>query len=98
MILLLTLLTALEVLALVAVLVTYLVAITRVLERIGGTPTSLLAKIRLGVRAIEQETAALAPEVTRLNEGLGAIAGGLKAVDDHLAGTVAAVARQGSGR
>lgn len=98
MILLLTLLTALEVLALVAALVAYLVGIVRVLERIGGTPTSLLAKIRFGVRAIEQETAALAPEVTRLNEGLEAIAGGLKAVDDHLAGTVAAVASQGSAR
>jgi hypothetical protein len=92
---LLTLLTALAVLALVATLVVYLVRIIRVLEQIGGTPTSFLAKIRLGVRAIEQETAALGPEVSRLNEGLAAIAGGLKAVDDHLAGTVAAVSKQG---
>ena len=95
MILLLTVLTALAVLALVGVLVVYLVRISRVLERIGGTPTSLLAKIRLGVRAIEQETGALAPEVTQLNEGLTAIAGGLRAVDDQLAGTVAAAAKQG---
>ena len=94
MVLLLTLLTALAVLALVAVLVVYLVRITDVLERIGGTPTSLLAKIRLGVRAIEQETGALAPEVTRLNRGLTAIAGGLKAVDDRLSATVAAVTKQ----
>jgi len=93
-ILLLTVLTALAVLALVAALVVYLVRIIRTLERIGGTPTSLLAKIRLGVRAIEQETGALAPEVTRLNEGLGAIAGGLRVVDDHLAASVAAVSRQ----
>jgi hypothetical protein len=98
MILLLTILTALAVLALVAALVVYLVAITRVLDRIGGTATSLLAKIRLGVRAIEQETGALAPEVTRLNGGLAAIAGGLRAVDDHLAGTVAAVTKQGGPR
>ena len=98
MALFLTLLSALAVLSLVAALVVYLVAISRVLERIGGTPTSLLAKIRLGVRAIEQETGALAPEVTRLNEGLTAIAGGLRAVDDHLAGTVAAVVKQGGGR
>jgi hypothetical protein len=95
MIVLLTLLTAVAVLALVAVLVVDLVRITRVLRRIGGTPTSVLAKIRLGVRAIEQETAALGPEVTRLNGGLGAIADGLRAVDDHLAGTVSAVVRQG---
>jgi len=98
MILLLTLLTALAVLALVAALVVYLVGISRALERIGGTPTSLLAKIRLGVRAIEQETGALAPEVTRLNKGLAAIAGGLRTVDDHLAGTVAAVTKQGGTR
>jgi len=95
MILLLTLLTAVAVLALVAALVVYLVRIIGVLERIGGTPTSLLAKIRLGVRAIEQESAALAPEVTRLNAGLGAIASGLKGVDDRMAATVAAVTRQG---
>jgi len=95
MILLLMLLTALEVLALVVALVVYLVRIIRALERIGGTPTSLLAKIRLGVRAIEQETAALAPEVTRLNSGLKAIADGLKGVDDRMAATVAAVTRQG---
>jgi type III secretory pathway component EscS len=95
MALLLTVLTALAVLALVAVLVGYLIRIIQALERIGGTPTSLLAKIRLGVRAIEQQTAALGPEVARLNEGLTAIAGGLRAVDDNLAGTVASVAKQG---
>ena len=96
MVVLLTVLTALAVLALVVVLVVYLVRIIGVLERIGGTPTSLLAKIRLGVRAIEQETGALAPEVTRLNQGLGAIAGGLRMVDDRLAATVAAMTRQGA--
>jgi hypothetical protein len=94
MVVLLTALTALAVLVLVGALVVYLVRIIDVLERIGGTPTSLLAKIRLGVRAIEQETAALAPEATRLNGGLASIATGLRAVDDHLAGTVAAALRQ----
>lgn len=98
MLLLLTVLTALLVLALVGVLVVYLVRIISVLERVGGTPTSLLAKIRLGVRAIEQETGALAPEVTHLNEGLTTLAVGLRAVDDHLAGTVAAVVKQGGRR
>jgi hypothetical protein len=95
MIVLLTVLTALAVLGLVGVLVAYLIRIIQVLERIGGTPTSLLARIRLGVRAIEQETGALGPEVTRLNEGLAAIGGGLRAVDDRLAGTVAAAVKQG---
>jgi hypothetical protein len=95
MIVLLTILTALPVLVLVGVLVVYLVRIIGVLERIGGTPTSLLAKIRLGVRAIEQETAAVAPEATRLNGSLTGIAQGLRAVDAHLAGTVAAALKQG---
>ncbi len=95
MVVLLTILTALAALVLVGVLVVYLVRIIGVLERIGGTPTSLLAKIRLGVRAIEQETAALAPEATRLNGSLAGIAQGLRAVDDHLAGTVTAALRQG---
>lgn len=95
MVLLLTLLTALAVLVLVVVLVVYLVRIIGTLERVGGTPTSLLARIRLGVRAIEQETAALQPELSRLNDGLTGIAGGLRAVDDHLAATLAAVAKQG---
>jgi hypothetical protein len=96
MALLLTVLTALAVLALVTVLVANLVRIIGVLERIGGTPVSRLAKIRLGVRAIEQETTALGPEVTRLNDGLTAVAGGLRRVDDHLSGIVSAVSRQGT--
>ncbi len=63
----LTILSSLAVVAFAAVLVVYLVAILRTLEAIGGRPTSYLAKIRLGVRAIESETGALAPQVTRLN-------------------------------
>ncbi len=76
----LTLLSALAVVAFAAVLVVYLVAILRTLEAIGGQPTSYLAKIRMGVRAIESETAALAPQVTRLNESAVALLGGLRAV------------------
>ena len=94
MALLLTVLTALAVLALVAVLVVNLVRIIGVLERIGGSPVSRLAKIRLGVCAIEQETTALGPEVTRLNDGLAAVAAGLRSIDDHLSGIVSAVSRQ----
>ena len=45
-----------------------------------------LAKIRLGVRAIERQTDALAPYVTKLNAGLAAIRDGLKAIDANLAG------------
>lgn len=80
----LTLLSALAVVAFAVVLVVYLVAILRALEAIGGHPTSFLAKIRLGVRAIESETGALSPQVSRLNESATAILGGLRAVAKDL--------------
>lgn len=80
----LTLLSALAVVAFAVVLVVYLVAILRALEAIGGRPTSFLAKIRLGVRAIESETGALSPQVSRLNESATAILGGLRGVAKDL--------------
>ena len=58
-------------------LIYFLFRIVTTLERIGGKGDSYLAKIRLGVRAIEKETSHLGPEVTRLNEGLGRLAGQL---------------------
>jgi hypothetical protein len=78
----------------------FLRAIDRVLEDIGGpasrfsAPANYLSKIRMGVRAIEKQTDALGPSVTKLNAGLGAILGGLKAVDGNLGGLIAAVSRQ----
>ncbi|MGQ0571875.1 MAG: hypothetical protein ACT4P5_20415 [Armatimonadota bacterium] len=87
----LTLLSALAVVAFAGVLVVYLVMIQRTLDAIGGKPTSYLAKIRMGVRAIESETAMLAPQVTRLNEGATAILGGFKAVAADLDSAVKAL-------
>ena len=95
MILLLTILSALVVLAFVGVLVVYLTLIARTLEAIGGRGGSFLAKLRLGLRAIEQQTSHLPREVTTLNAGLTAVAGGLQQVDRHLIGTIEAVVRQG---
>lgn len=86
--------------ALFVALALYLRAIAQELEAIGGpatrfvAPVSYVSKIRFGVRAIEKQTAALAPQVTRLNSRLGAIRDGLKAIDDNLAALIAAVARQ----
>lgn len=94
MIILLTVLSAIAVVALFGTLIAYLVQITKTLDSIGGRPTSFLAKITLGVRAIETETSALAPEVTRLNEGLATIATGLKGIDNHLVAAYEAVGRQ----
>ena len=94
----LTVLSILAVVLLAGALIYFLVRITSVLGRIGGTPTSYLAKIRMGVRAIEVETGHLPVEVTRLNEQLRQIAGGLRAVDDKLVATAGAAAKQGDGR
>ena len=92
--LLLVSLTALLVIAFFLVLAVALVKIGSVLRSIGGTPTSFLAKLRLGLRAIEQETSHLGPQVTAINAGLTQIAGGLAAVDQSLVGTINAVQRQ----
>ena len=91
---LLMLLTALAVVALVVVLAYYLIKISVLLESIGGTPTSSLAKLRWGLRAIETETGHLPVQVTKLNGALGAVADGLGVVDEHLRGTIEAVVRQ----
>jgi hypothetical protein len=91
---LLTSLSALLVLAFFVVLAFALVRISAVLRSIGGTPTSYLAKLRLGLRAIEKETSHLAPQVLKVNAGLTAIAAGLGSVDRHLVGTIAAVVKQ----
>jgi hypothetical protein len=86
--------------ALFVALALFLRAIDRTLEDIGGpatrfvSPVNYLAKIRFGVRAIERQTDALAPYVTRVNTGLAAIHDGLEAIDAHLAGAIAAVTRQ----
>jgi hypothetical protein len=90
----LTLLTVLLVVAFFGVLAYALVKISAVLRSIGGTPTSTLAKLRLGLRAIERETSHLAPNVLKINAGLGQIAGGLQSVDRRLVGTIAAVVKQ----
>ena len=86
--------------ALFVALALFLRAIDSELESIGGpatrfvAPTNYLSKIRLGVRAIERQTDALAPQVIGLNERLTAIRDGLQAVDGNLARLIASVSRQ----
>jgi hypothetical protein len=74
----------------------YLLRIIHALEGIGGTPTSYLAKIRFGLRAIETETGQIAPQVTALNDGLRALDQGLRGVERDLAAALANL--QGGGR
>ena len=101
---LLAVLSVLGVAALFVALALYLIAIARTLEEIGGpatrfvAPVNYLSKIRLGVRAIERQTDGLVPYVTRLNNELRAIAGGLKVIDTNLAEVIGAVSRQRTGR
>lgn len=91
---LLTILTAALVIVFFLVLAIALILISGMLRSIGGTPTSYLAKLRLGLRAIEVETSHLTPQVVRVNGGLTNIAGGLQAVDEHLVGTIDAAVKQ----
>jgi len=94
----LSLLTALLVIAFFLVLAVALIKISDVLRAIGGTPTSYLAKLRLGLRAIESETGHLAPQVTRANEALANVAAGLGVIDGHLVATIKAAVGQESYR
>ena len=86
--------------ALFVALALFLRAIDSELETIGGpatrfkAPANFLAKIRLGVRAIERQTDALAPQVTRLNGGLNAVRDGLWVIDGNLAMLIASVSKQ----
>lgn len=90
----LMLFTILAVVLLVIVLVSYLTGIVRLLNSIGGKGDSSLAKLRLGLRAIETETGHLPTEVTKLNEGLTKTAEGLTVVNKNLEGTIESVLAQ----
>lgn len=80
--------------ALFIALAVFLVLILRQLGPVGGHATSLLAKIRLGLRAIEIETGYIPSEVTKLNAGLAAVRDGLGTVEGNLTRLGAGVARQ----
>lgn len=90
-------LTVVSVLAASALFIALAVFLQRILQQLepaGGAPTSFLAKIRLGLRAIEVETGYIPKEVPRLNDGLSQIAGGLGVVDKNLSQLAAALQRQ----
>lgn len=80
--------------ALFVALAVFLILILRELDPTGGTSTSYLAKIRLGVRAIEIETGHIPGEVPKLNAQLQQIAAGLGIVDRNLGQLGEALRRQ----
>lgn len=90
----LTLLSVIAASALFIALAVFLLLILKELNPIGGLGTSFLAKIRLGLRAIEVETGNIPRQVTKLNAGLSAVRDGLVVVDGNLANLAAAVKRQ----
>lgn len=94
MLILLMILTIIIISAFFGVLAAYLFMIGKLLDAIGGSPDSYLAKLRLGLRAIEQETSHIPTMVTQLNENLSATAEGLQVVDGHLVKTIDAVLKQ----
>ncbi len=98
MLILLTVLSILAVLIFFGVLAIYVWQIAKTLEAIGGSPDSFLAKLRLGLRAIEQESSFLPKEVAKLNEKLAGIGAGLQDIDGHLVKTIDAVAHQPGGK
>ena len=83
MITVLTLITCLASLLLLVVVAFSLIRINIVLESIGAGE-SYLAKLRLGLRAIEKETSHLPMAAPVLNKDLESIGGGLTAVDATL--------------
>ena len=94
MYILLMILTVLLVLLFVGALIFFVGKIHRLLVNIGGDGNSYLAKLRLGLRAIETETGHLPVQVTKLNETLSNTGAGLKVVNGHLEGTIQAALKQ----
>ena len=64
---LMVLLSCLVALIFLAVVAWALIQINTQLAAIGGTPESFLAKLRLGLRAIEKQTSHLPPMVGEIN-------------------------------
>ena len=90
----LILVTAAVVLLFFAIIALALLRIVPLLESIGGRGDSYLAKLRLGLRAIERETSHLPAAAPGINDGLGKIAGGLMVVDTTLGGLHKALVAQ----
>ena len=90
----LTLISVIAASALFIALAAFLLLILKELNPIGGLGTSFLAKIRLGLRAIEIETGNIPREVPRLNAGLVAVRDGLVVVDGNLAQLASSIQRQ----
>ncbi|MGB0140790.1 MAG: hypothetical protein ACPGCN_13735 [bacterium] len=81
---LMVLLSCLVALIFLAVVAWALIQINAQLAAIGGTPESFLAKLRLGLRAIEKQTSHLPPMLEQTNSVLVSIKGGLPVLAENL--------------
>ena len=81
---LMVLLSCLVTLIFLAVVAWALIQINNLLAAIGGTPESFLAKLRLGLRAIEKQTSHLPPLLEQTNTVLASIKGGLPILANNL--------------
>lgn len=87
----LTWMSVITVLLLVIGLAASLIAIWLALRSIERS----LAKVNMGVRAIDTQTQPLGRHVGAINDGLGQLAGGLKSVETHLRSTASALGGDG---
>lgn len=92
----LTFFSAVAALLFLAVVARALIEIVHLLEDIGGSGDSYLAKLRLGLRAIERETSHLPGAAPGINAGLETTANGLMGVDETLGGLHKALLAQES--
>jgi hypothetical protein len=90
-----TLFSAVAALLFLAVVARALIEIVGLLEDIGGSGESYLAKLRLGLRAIERETSHLPAAAPDINKGLESTAKGLMGIDETLGGLHKALLAQG---
>jgi hypothetical protein len=81
---LMTLLTAACALLFLGFVASGLIKIVGLLDSIGGSSTSYLAKLRLGLRAIERETSHLPAAAPGINTGLAEVASDLAGIDTTL--------------
>ncbi|WP_270933706.1 hypothetical protein [Falsiroseomonas oryzae] len=93
---LLTLLSCLAALAFLGTVAWGLVRIVALLEAIGGKGDSYLAKLRLGLRAIERETSHLPRTAPAINVALAGTAAGLTEVRDALGRVVQGLTKGGA--
>ena len=69
----------------VIALVSSLILVNSILERVGGGPRSALASVVDSLGAVAANTDPVPPTLTAINDGLAALAKEMRAIEGHLA-------------